>query len=289
MKSHRIAWLLIFGMLFLRLPFLTTILIFSRPAWLWPIYDVGTFLLIAIFILWERENLTQFHLDTLAIWIIFLAKLNQYPLVDLWRIKSILLHPRAIDRTFFPRPEFVNILIWLITIGFILALVLIRPQLPKFHWKSLGWIGIGSLVGVGMSIMLAYPTALDYLSYDPSHVFRPDYGDLWAAWDQVFYQLGIAATTEEPLFRGFLWGALRRMGLKDIWILFFQAILFILGHIYYFPKLPYAFFVTLPIGSLLLGGLVWKSRTISTSMAAHSVGNALGYYTGMFVAFLIKT
>jgi hypothetical protein len=36
--------------------------------------------------------------------------------------------------------------------------------------------------------------------------------------------MGYAAIDEEPLVRGFLWDALKGMGIKDLWILFIQAV-----------------------------------------------------------------
>ncbi len=48
-----------------------------------------------------------------------------------------------------------------------------------------------------------------------------------------FYQLGYAAPLEECLFRGFLWGGLKELKIKEFWILIIQATLFTVGHIYY--------------------------------------------------------
>jgi membrane protease YdiL (CAAX protease family) len=88
------------------------------------------------------------------------------------------------------------------------------------------------------------------------------------------YQLGYAAVTEEPLFRGFLWGYLRNLGWREVWIWLFQAGLFWLSHFYYFSRMPISFWLV-PIGALILGALAWRSRSIATSMAAHAAMNGL--------------
>jgi membrane protease YdiL (CAAX protease family) len=88
-------------------------------------------------------------------------------------------------------------------------------------------------------------------------------------------QLVIAAIPEEPLFRGFLWGVLKRYKWRDVWILFFQAGLFLFGHIYYYGGMPISFWVVVPTGGIILGILAWKSRSITTSMTAHAFINAI--------------
>jgi membrane protease YdiL (CAAX protease family) len=52
-------------------------------------------------------------------------------------------------------------------------------------------------------------------------------------------------------------------------------LLFMLGHIYYLPHTPISFWVIVPVGGLVQGLLVWKSRTITSSMAVHALSNVL--------------
>jgi membrane protease YdiL (CAAX protease family) len=92
--------------------------------------------------------------------------------------------------------------------------------------------------------------------------------------------------TEEPLFRAFLWGYLYKAGWKPVWIWLLQAGLFMLGHIYYITTYPISFWLIVPTGALVLGALVWRSKTISSSLAAHATMNALGYTLGYIVAAL---
>jgi len=91
----------------------------------------------------------------------------------------------------------------------------------------------------------------------------------------LMFQLSFAAVMEEPLFRGFLWGSFRQLGLADIWVCIIQAVLFWLAHIYYFNT-GINFWVIIPIGSFILGWVVMKTKSITYSMVTHTFMNTLG-------------
>jgi membrane protease YdiL (CAAX protease family) len=93
--------------------------------------------------------------------------------------------------------------------------------------------------------------------------------------NSLLFQFSFAAVMEEPLFRGFLWGSLIQSGLSEIWICVVQALLFWLGHIYYINT-GLNFWVIIPIGSLVLGLIVMKTKSIAYSMATHTFMNSFG-------------
>ena len=93
---------------------------------------------------------------------------------------------------------------------------------------------------------------------------------------EALYQLDYAAAAEEPLFRGFLWGGLRRCGWKDHWIWLFQALLFAVGHVYYVGVYNISAFLVVPLAALVLGLAAWKTRSIGTSMIVHGITNGFG-------------
>jgi membrane protease YdiL (CAAX protease family) len=92
-----------------------------------------------------------------------------------------------------------------------------------------------------------------------------------------FYQLSSAAISEEPLFRGFLWRFLRDKGIKNIWVCLIQAGLFWAGHIYYIGT-DINFWIVHPLSAILLGLIVWKSKSITHSMVVHSSINTFTDY-----------
>ena len=268
-----VAWILLGGLLCLRLPFLAAIGFFASPDWLDPVFQSGTYLLTAGLIWWERDRLASFNIDMLAIAIIILFKPVQTILFPVWKMGVSLL----------AWPNLPYLSFWIVSLGLFLALRLNHAPLPKISRASWRWFGVGLLVGFLSILVTAFPTSLEIVK---SQVYASPniLGMLFQAPREFFYQLGYAAVTEEPLFRAFLWGYLQKAGWKTVWIWLFQAGLFMLGHMYYLIKLPLSFWLVIPIGGLILGGLVWRSKTISSSLAAHAIMNTFEYPLANIIA-----
>lgn len=92
-----------------------------------------------------------------------------------------------------------------------------------------------------------------------------------------FFQLSSASISEEPLFRGFFWGYMKKRGIKDIWVCLMQVMLFWFGHIYYIDT-GINFWIVHPLAALLLGMLVWKTKSITYTMIFHSCINTFSDY-----------
>jgi hypothetical protein len=275
---QRVAWLLLAGLLVIRLPLLGGVMLFANPGWLVPVYEVGTYLLMACLIWWERERLADFHIDGLALWIILLFKpIQTLYLTLIWHFDS---DPLAF-------PNWPGLCFWVIAGGLVLALWLSHTPWPKLTRRSFIWSGLGILVGLVLALMLALPMSIQVPDAPPFSG-----AVAWAALREgvpsFFYQMGYAAVSEEPLFRGFLWGYLRQAGWKNRWILLTQAGLFVLGHIFYINTAPISFWIIVPTGALVLGGLVWRSKSLSSSLAAHATVNGIGYTFGYIAASLIR-
>lgn len=131
------------------------------------------------------------------------------------------------------------------------------------------WIIVSALVGALMAII---SSTVDVM-IDPQarSSMQATFTVLVGAF---FIQIANAAVSEEPLFRGFLWGYLEKKGWRQKRILFFQAGLFCLGHIYYLPDNP-IYFLWAFIIPLFLGLLVMKSKSVGSSMIAHGIVNSL--------------
>jgi membrane protease YdiL (CAAX protease family) len=276
-KTHQIvAWGLLAGLLCLRLPFLGGIALMAQPVWLAPVFEIGTYLLTAVLIWWEKEHLADFHIDRLALSIIILFK----------PIQTIMLVAFKLNDGPLAFPRLPSLFLWAISAGLLVALVLRRPRLAMFTRGSFAWFGLGLIAGLLAVLLLGYP-----LSFQVDRAELSGLPETLSLLPQAliifFYQLGYAAVTEEPLFRGFLWGYLRKAGWKDLWIWLFQAGLFMLGHIYYLGRQPVSFWLVVPVGGLMLGALVWRSKTISSSLAAHAMLNALGNLTAHIFAALV--
>ena len=77
---------------------------------------------------------------------------------------------------------------------------------------------------------------------------------------------------EEVIFRGILWRYLENSGLKKYQVVFTQAFFFWAVHFYYYPHLLF-FWIFLPFISILLGVIVYKSKSIFPSFVLHYLYN----------------
>ena len=272
-KPGLIPLLVLGGLLLLRLPFFTgaELLQAGSTAWVMQVFDIGTYFLTAILIWLERRHLEEFHITPLALVMILVFK----PLmpVIIYAMGGVD-YPLSITSP-------VTFLYLVIAVGLSLALII-----PDRKWKSVPrhdwiWLGWGVLGGLGIALLTCYPMALSLKAFGVLYGFSIQ--DLTDAFIRVPHQIGYAAITEEPLFRGFLWGYLKKYHWKEGAILVFQTGLFMLGHAYYLKKMPLMLWVSIPLVGFGLGLLVWRSRTIATSMAAHTMVNA---FTSLFAKIL---
>jgi len=78
---------------------------------------------------------------------------------------------------------------------------------------------------------------------------------------------------EEVLFRGLLWKFLAHLDWSAPKIVGLQAFLFWLSHSSFMFTNPIIFWIILPIFSILLGIIVWRSKSITVSCYAHMFYN----------------
>ena len=80
---------------------------------------------------------------------------------------------------------------------------------------------------------------------------------------------------EEVIFRGLLWMFLKFLSWTDPKIIILQAVLFWLSHTYYMFANPILFWIIIPIVSILLGIMVWRYKSITSSTIAHILFNSV--------------
>jgi membrane protease YdiL (CAAX protease family) len=270
--------LLVCVLLFLRIPFLAGLRIFldnPSPEWIEQVFEVSTYLLTAVLIWVERDELADFHITPLALAIILWFK----------PIKPLLEYFMGLTTSVLSFPKPLSFIYLIIAIGLLAAL-----RLSGWKWKRIspaewGWLGIGSVAGVGLLILISVPMAFTIRA--SGGINAVSFWEWIISFLRVPQQLGYAAITEEPLFRGFLWGMLAKYGWKNSSILVFQTGLFMIGHAYYFNDAPLMFWILVPLAGLAFGYLVWRSRTLASSMACHSIVNAFGYSFGRVVGQII--
>ncbi len=253
-KARRpVAFALILALLILRIPFLTGVLLFTgaKPAWVALVFENGTFLLTAALIWWERKRLEEYHMGYGAVGI-FIAG----PFIFAGML--------ALNNHAFPIPWSQMLISLLLLIGLIIK----RPALPRVTRKSAVWILISIPVGFAVGALSGYMGSVIMPGPKSTSISFPLFLLMFAR------QLTWAATLEEPLFRGFLWGLLKNYGWKDIWICFFQSGLFLLAHSYYITA-NILIFLRVFIAAFILGVVAWKSRSIANSMVVHGLTNSV--------------
>jgi membrane protease YdiL (CAAX protease family) len=256
----KLTWLLVAGLFLLRVFFLAGMRALTWTAtssWVMPIFEVGTYLLTALLIWFERDRLPDSHIDKLALLIIILGK----P-IELWLYKS---------RSPFGRPlgSSAYLLYPVIAACLSAGLIIARPRLDRFGAQRWLWLAGGVLAGITLGAFSGWMAGREIIP--PQRRILTPAVLLLLPVQQMLY----AGIAEEPFFRGFLWGALRRAGWKDVWIWALQAALFWLAHIYWLGRSPVSFWVLVPLGGLVFGILAWRSRSIAVSMVAHGLANGV--------------
>jgi membrane protease YdiL (CAAX protease family) len=257
-KSNKLLFMLI-ALLVLRFP-----LLYLGAANIVPeeilfiIYLCGTYVLTGLLIYQNRSNLAQYNITPIALLLFLVA--------PLWAI----LAGNDYDPTLWVR----------VGIAVVFSILLFTKGKYRFHLEKANVKNI--IVNTFLTILLCavMPIVIHALRGFP-FIENAEAFDIPYIW---FYQLSSAAISEEPLFRGFLWGFLKDKGVKSLWICLIQAGLFWVGHIYYIGT-GINFWVVQPLGALLLGLIVWKSKSITHSMIVHSSINTFADYL-RYIPFL---
>lgn len=165
---------------------------------------------------------------------------------------------------------------WVVTVGILILNVATARQiwsdrasyhlvLPTLNDALVYGVGLG-LVILGLNagaVSLAHGTkpVLPNMSTLPVFLFH------------AIAQFLIAANVEEPIFRGFLWGHLRRRGQLDWSVFLIQAFLFFVAHLYYAEPGKYIYWFNTLIMGLGFGFAAWRTRSILPAMIAHAIAN----------------
>jgi len=262
-KEENILFIvLLSGLLFLRFPFvlLSSFQVITLPnTMMMRICTDGTYLLTALLIILKRDSLSDYNMDIFALVIFMIAPVAEL-IFQYAKVK-------------YTSSGYMRADLWFriaISLCLLIVLLIYRPKMRKRSTKEiLLWGLIAVVVGVGSGILTGKMAMLQGVQRVPDHA------SALVVTTSFFTQLGNAAVIEEPLFRGFLWGWLSKLNWKGHWIWLTQAGLFWLGHIYYLGAYPYSFWITVPLGGLVLGALAWRSKSIGTSMIGHGLINSM--------------
>lgn len=227
----------------------------------------STYLLTAILIWIERKRIFDFNFSITSLLIFVLVPL----------LKPLFYNFMSAHIPYKNMPYSMFQAIVALVLGSLLTWYFIRSHTKiEFKKSHLYWMIISIIVGIIAGAGLGLISSLQSS--------RGNQNVSFAIFIFLFYtQVSNAAIAEEPLFRGFLWGYLRKCKWREHQIYLFQALLFTLAHIYYLNKAPISLLIIVPISSLIFGCIVWRSKTITTSMIVHGLINSLGDMVAHFV------
>lgn len=259
-RMSRPGLVLLAGLLVMRLPFLVYAYLTKLPTYA-DIYYTGTYWLTLLLIWVERKRLQEYHIGPTAVALVALG-----PVVD--QVVYRMAKASAVTQLALPTR-------WLeIVPGLLLLCALALRGFPKpFEGKRI-WLWIAAAVPVGLVTAALFGAALRHQTIQVGNQTVPFIAIVF----HFTVQFTRAATYEEPLFRGFLWGVLRQRHWSDLYAWLLQAGLFLVGHFYYFPRYPISLLLIVPVLGLLVGFLAWRSRSIVPGMFVHGISNGLSNF-----------
>jgi membrane protease YdiL (CAAX protease family) len=215
------------------------------------LFQIFIYIFIA-FLLWvEKQNLSDFHLDTISVGLFLFVRpimLFMYSDIEFFKIIG-------------------SIIIIIISICLINKFRSSYKLIPRIQRKTILWGIIGITIGI-----------IERLIRNPNTINKIEINQKLAIYIVfiLFYYFSQTVIEEEFIFRGFIWGYLKRIGWKDGGICIFQAVLFWIVHFYRFniggeDPFGFRFF----IGGIILGLLVWITRSITPSILEHVSYNTM--------------
>lgn len=219
-----------------------------------------TYVLTISLIIYERKNLSKFNITTSTIILLGVMPFIAFTL-RFWS-------SRWFEKTSFDFLNYVS----LIFAGILLILFFTsKLTLTKENIKK-------TLVNTIFVLIMACITIIIMSGISSIGKFKDlEFSKILPAF---VFQVYMAAMSEEPLFRGFIWGYLRDFKWKEFYILIFQSALFMFGHIYYFTAflsgtMPIFIFIRTFIAAFIFGLMVMKTKTISSSIITHGLINSI--------------
>ncbi|GAA0121651.1 MAG: CPBP family intramembrane metalloprotease [Clostridium argentinense] len=252
-------------LLFLRFPFVFAVIFKIIPLdndTMNMIFTNSTYLLTSILIIYERKNLLHYNFTFFS--------------MVLFTTMPVIGFLATIFTKDFQRIQYYNLqynfLDYISLIVAVFLLILLISRKFSLQKKSLNQVIVELIIAIVLGVLLSFLItgfrSIDKLRYIKISQVLP----------VTLFQFNYAAISEEPLFRGFIWGYLRKFQWKELWILIFQSTIFMLGHIYYLGNYPIFVFIRTFIVAFIFGVIVWKFRSIANSMIAHSIVNSLSQF-----------
>lgn len=214
------------------------------------------YLYIAGLVWWKVENLSQFHLDQSS-------------------ISAVIFFSFFRTGLGIQNEEIYSWVILMVTLVILMGCVKNWHSIPKTRWS---WVGI-SLLCVILVIPISVVESLQYSA------MKSAANPVMILIEKIFDNLSFVTLIEEIMFRGILWKYLRNLGFREDTAFWGQAIVFWLFHAWKIVGTPISFFITIPMTTLAVSFLVYKSKQVFPSIVLHTLLNSLIPF-GLYYFFL---
>jgi len=210
LTARLIAWLLLLRIPFYYGMFLVVSILRPLRGFGSGIYLVATSVLLAILIWQERDHLQNYNIDSWTVGMFLVGKPIEFIII----LSGVEMKPASTI------PLYAVYIAVAIGLGW--ALRSRWTQLPKPNHFLLKWILLGIVLGIGFgalggfAILAQIPISL--IGASVARALTPS-----RALSLILFQAASAGISEELLFRGFLWGYLRKLGWLENRILFFPS------------------------------------------------------------------
>jgi membrane protease YdiL (CAAX protease family) len=160
----------------------------------------------------------------------------------------------------------------MIGLACVLVIVAFIVTKPKIIRTNLHWAVLGIVVSAAMLVLITQFGLLLRHTWLTAPLFHNSL--VVAVIGNIIKQLSITTVPEEILFRGFVWGYLRRKGWGENKIIWTQGVLFWLIH---FSRLgtPFSFFVIIPVLTVISSQLTKRSKQVFPAILSHTIINVV--------------
>ena len=207
-------------------------------------YDIAGYLIIFIIVNEQKKNLSNNNIDSLSL------------------ILLLLFHTSAINMSYSAEiNKTIALVNSLIAIIFIVIFIKSKDKvISRFSIKQVFVYLIGLIIGISIAIFK--------IQLNNSDLFSLALANPIPFINSITISLSNFAIREEFIYRGIIWGYLRRKGINEWWIIVISSLLWGFGHIYLYRNIPELInFVGL---GLIFGFLVKKAKSINISIGAHA-------------------
>jgi uncharacterized protein len=221
------------------------------------VYDIGGYLILIIIIIEQKKNLPHNNIDSFSLILLIIFHTSTYYSNYSVGIKNVM--------------ALVNLLI-----AVVFAVIMIKnknKEISKFSIKQILIFLLGLIVGLSIAIIKIQLNKLGLLNLAYDYPIR--------FLNSIIVALSFSTIREEFVYRGLIWGYLRKKGINEWWIIVISSLVWVFAHINIYRNIPEIInFIGLGI---IFGFLVKKTKSVNASIGAHAGYSSFLIFQKLFI------